>query len=177
MIKHYIKIAFRNLIRSIGFSFINIFGLATGMTACVLIMLYVTDEMSYDKHHKDGHQLYRIASEVKDEKWVAAPAPMAEALKKDFPEVEQSARLLRFPGAEKMLLKYEQNEKQFFETNAYYVDSTYFELFSYDFKFGDIHTALNGPNTIVISDDVATKFFGSENPVDQVLKVGLSFGE
>jgi putative ABC transport system permease protein len=177
MIKHYIKIAFRNLIRSIGFSFINIFGLATGMTACVLIMLYVTDEMSYDKHHKDGHQLYRIASEVKDEKWVAAPAPMAEALKKDFPEVEQSARLLRFPGAEKMLLKYEQNEKQFFENSAYYVDSTYFELFSYDFKFGDIHTALNGPNTIVISDDVATKFFGNENPVDQVLKVGLSFGE
>lgn len=177
MIKHYIKIALRSLIRSKGFSFINIFGLATGMTSCVLIMLYVTDEMSYDKHHKDGFRLYRIASEVKDEKWVVAPAPMAEALKKDFPEVEQSARLLRFPGAEKMLLKYEQNQKQFFETNAYYVDSTYFELFSYAFKFGDIHTALSGPNTIVISDDVATKFFGNENPVDQVLKVGLSFGE
>jgi putative ABC transport system permease protein len=177
MIKHYIKIALRSLVRSKGFSFINIFGLATGMTACVLIMLYVADEMSYDKHHKDGHRLYRIASEVKGEKWVATPAPMAEGLKKDFPEVEQSARLLRFPGAEKMLLKYEQGQKQFFETNAYYVDSTYFELFSYELKFGDIHTALNGPNTIVISEDVATKFFGNENPVDQVLKVGLSFGE
>lgn len=177
MIKHYIKIALRNLIRTKGFSFINIFGLTIGMTACVLIMLYVTDEMNYDKHHKDGYRLYRIASEAKGEKWVAGPAPMAEALKKDFPEVEQSARLLRFPGAEKMLLTYEQNQKQFFETNAYYVDSTYFELFSYDFKFGDIHTALNAPNTIVISDDVAAKFFGDENPVDQVLKVGLSFGE
>jgi putative ABC transport system permease protein len=140
-------------------------------------MLYIVDESSYDKHHKDGNRLYRIASEVKDEKWVAAPAPMAEALKKDFPEVEQSTRLMRFPGAEKMLLKYEQNQKQFFENNAYYVDSTFFELFSYDFKFGDIHTALSGPNTIVISDEVATKFFGNENPVDQVLKVGLSFGE
>jgi putative ABC transport system permease protein len=177
MIKHYIKIALRSLIRSKGFSFINIFGLATGMTTCVLIMLYVTDEMSYDRHHQDGYRLYRIASEAKGEKWVAAPAPMAEALKMDFPEVEQSARLLRFPGAEKMLLKYEQNQKHFFETSAYYVDSTYFELFSYDFKFGDIHTALRGPNTIVISDEVATKFFGNENPVDQVLKVGLSFGE
>jgi putative ABC transport system permease protein len=147
------------------------------MTACVLILLYVTDEMSYDKHHKDGNRLYRVASEVKDEKWVAGPAPLAEGLKKDLPEVEQSARLLRFPGAEKMLLKYEPNQKQFFETNAYYVDSTFFELFSYDFKFGDINTALNGPNTIVISDDVATKFFGDENPVDQVLKVSLSFGD
>jgi putative ABC transport system permease protein len=177
MIKHYVKIAFRSLIRSKGFSFINIFGLATGMTACVLIMLYVTDEMGYDKHHQDGDRLYRIASQVKDEKWVAAPAPMADALKKDFPEVEQSARLLRFPGAEKMLLTYEQNQKQFLESNAYYVDSTYFELFSYDFKFGDIQTALNGPNAIVISDAVATKFFGNENPIDKVLKVGLSFGE
>lgn len=177
MITHYIKIALRSLIRSKGFSFINIFGLAIGMTTCVLIMLYVTDEMSYDKHHQERDRLYRIASEAKGEKWVAAPAPMAEALKTDFPEVEQSARLLRFPGAEKMLLKYEQNQKHFFETNAYYVDSTYFELFSYDLKFGDIHTALNGPNTIVISDDVATKFFGNENPVDKVLKVGLSFGE
>jgi putative ABC transport system permease protein len=177
MIKHYLKIALRNLIRSKGFSFITIFGLATGMTTCVLIMLYVVDESSYDKHHKDGHRLYRIASEVKDEKWAAAPAPMAEGLKKDFPEVEQSSRLLRFPGAEKMLLKYEQNQKQFFETNAYYVDSTFFHLFTYDFKFGDIRTALNGPNTIVISEEVAVKFFGNENPVDNVLKVGLPFGE
>lgn len=147
------------------------------MTTCVLIMLYVADEASYDKHHKDGSRLYRIASEAKGEKWVACSAPMAERLKQDFPEVEQSARLLRFPGAEKMLLKYELNQKQFFETNAYYVDSTFFELFCYNFKYGDIHTALTGPNTIVISEDVATKFFENENPVDQVLKVGLSFGE
>ncbi len=177
MIKHHIKIALRNLMRSKGFSFINIFGLATGMTTCMLIMLYVVDESSYDKHHKDGQRLYRIAGEVEDEKWAATPAPMAEALKKDFPEVSQSARLLRFPGAEKMLLKYEQNQKQFFETNAYYVDSTFFDLFSYDFKFGDIHTALNGPNTIVISEEFATKFFGNENPIDNVLKIGLPFGE
>jgi putative ABC transport system permease protein len=177
MIKHYIKVAFRILLRSKGFSSINIFGLATGMTTCILIMLYVMDEASYDKHHKDGHLLFRIASDTKGEKWVATPAPMAEALKKDFPEVEHATRLLRFPGAEKMLLKYEGNQKQFFETNAYYVDSTFFQLFSYELKFGDMRTALQGPNTIVISEDVATKFFGSENPVDRVLKIGLSFGE
>jgi putative ABC transport system permease protein len=177
MIKNYIKVAFRNLWANKSFSFINISGLAVGITACVMIMLYVFDEISYDKHHPDGYRTYRIASEVKSEKWVAAPAPLAEALKKDFPEVEQVARLLRFPGAEKMLLKDEQGKKQFFETNAFYADSTFFQLFSYDFKYGDIHTALDGPNSIVISELVSTKFFGNENPVDRIVKVGLSFGE
>jgi putative ABC transport system permease protein len=177
MFKHYLKVAFRNLIRSKGFSFINIFGLATGMTTCLLIMLYVVDESSYDRHHADGDKLFRIASETRNETWVATPAPMAEALKKDFPEVVQSTRLLRFPGAEKMLLKYEDQQKQFFETNAYYADSTFFQLFTYEFKAGDITTALNGPNSIVISEDVASKFFGTENPIDKVLKVGLPFGE
>ncbi|MFM9838350.1 MAG: ABC transporter permease [Cyclobacteriaceae bacterium] len=177
MFQSYFKIGWRNLLHNKGFSFINIFGLAMGMTACVLIMLYVVDEMSYDKHHLDGNRVYRIAEEARGEKWVATVAPMAESLKKDFPEVEQAARLLRFPGAEKILLKDEQSNKQFFETNGYYVDSTFFQLFSYDFKYGDIRTALNEPNSIVISEQLATKFFGNENPIDSVLKVGLSFGE
>src|SRR5688572_33107294 len=113
MIEHYIKIALRNLIRSKGFSFINIFGLATGMTSCLLIMMYVVNESSYDKHHENVKSLYRIAAEVKGEKWVATSAPMAEGLKKDFPEVEQVSRLLRFPGAEKMVLNNERHQQQF----------------------------------------------------------------
>ena len=147
------------------------------MTTFLLIMLYVADESSYDKHHKDGARLYRIASQVKDEKWVATPAPLADGLTKDFPEVEHAVRLLRFPGTEKILLKLRENQKQFFETNAYYVDSGFFQLFTYDFKFGNAYTALTSPNSIVISEEVATKFFGNENPVGQVLGIGLSFGE
>lgn len=177
MYKSYFKIALRNLWRNKSFSFINISGLAVGMSTCVLIMAYVLDEMSYDKHHKEGHRVYRIASEVKDEKWVATPAPLSEGLKKDFPEVEQTTRLLRFPGIDKILLKDEQTEKQFFEINGYYIDSTFFEVFTYEFKFGDIHTALNEPNSIIISEEIAEKFFGNENPVDHVLKIGLSFGD
>jgi putative ABC transport system permease protein len=177
MYKSYFKIGWRNLRSNGSFSFINISGLAMGMTACALIMLYVLDEMSYDKHYADGQRVYRIASEVKGEKWVAAPAPLADGLITEFPEVEQVTRLLRFPGAETMLLQDDLLKKQFFETNAYYVDSTFFQLFNYDFKFGDIHTALNEPNSLVISEEVATKFFGNENPVNNVLKVGLSFGD
>jgi putative ABC transport system permease protein len=177
MYKSYLKIGWRNLWSNRSFSFINISGLALGLTACALIMLYVLDEMSYDKHYTNGERVFRIASEVKGEKWVAAPAPLAYGLITEFPEVEQVTRLLRFPGAETMLLHAAQQQKQFFETNAYYVDSTFFQLFNYDFKFGDIRTALNEPNSLVISEEVATKFFGNENPVNNVLQVGLSFGD
>jgi putative ABC transport system permease protein len=177
MFQSYFKIGWRNLVHNKGFSFINVFGLAIGMTACVLIMLYVVDEMSYDKHHIEGDRVYRIAEEARGEKWVATPAPIAEGLKKDFPEVEQVTRLLNFPGAQKMLLKNEQGHKQFFETNAYYVDSTFFQLFTYEFKYGDMLTALNESNSIIISEQIASKFFGNENPVGSVLKVGVSFGE
>jgi putative ABC transport system permease protein len=176
MYKGYFKITLRNLWINRSFSLINIFGLAAGIATAVLIILYVLGETQYDQHHAAGYRTYRIASEVKGEKWVAEPAPMAEALKKDFPEVEQVTRLLRFPGAEKILLKDEQQKKQFFETNVYYVDSTFFQLFDYDFKFGSSRTAFNQPNSIVLSEAVATRFFGSENPVDRVVSVGLSFG-
>jgi putative ABC transport system permease protein len=176
MIRHFFTIAFRNLIRSSGFSAINIFGLAAGMTICGLIMLYVVDELGYDQHHRDSDRIYRLASETSTETWVAAPAPLAEAVKKEFPEVEESARLLRFPGTDKALLTHEEGNKQFFETNAFYVDSTFFDLFTYDFKFGDFATAMNEPNSIVISESIATRLFGDENPIDRVLKVTLSFG-
>lgn len=177
MLRSYFKISWRNLWNNKSYSFINIFGLAVGMTTCVLIMLYVMDEMRFDKHHKDGQRVFRIATQVKDEKYVAAAAPIAEGLKKDFPEVEQTTRLLRFPGLDKMLVKDEQTQKQFFEINGYYVDSTFFQIFTYDLKFGDINTALKEPNTIIISEEISTKFFGRENPVDKILKIALSFGD
>ena len=178
MYKNYFKIGWRSLVKNKGYSFINIFGLAIGMAACVLIMLYVADEMSYDKHHKDGDRIYRITSEIKGERMAGASAPIAEGLKKDFQEVEQSTRLLRFfPGMNEMLLKEERSQKQFFVGNGFYVDSTFLQIFTYDFKFGNDHTALNEPNTIILSEEIATKFFGNENPVDQVLKITLPFGE
>ncbi len=177
MIRNYLKISWRNLLKNKAYSLINIFGLGAGMTICLLITVYIVDEMSYDKHHHDSNRLFRVASEVKGEKWVATPAPMAKGLKDDFPEVEQTTRLLRFPGTDKVLLRYEPDQKQFFETNVYYVDSTFFQLFNFELKYGDINTALEESNTIVISEEAATKFFGNQNPIDKVLNVGLANGE
>ena len=163
MLKNYFKIAFRNLSRNKAFSFINIFGLAAGLATCILIMLYIFSESGYDLHNKNASRIYRVAAEatqlgsVKEKPWAASSAPMAWGLKADMPEVEQATRLLKFPFLDKMLLKYEHgNEtKQFYETNGFYVDSTFFQLFTYNFKYGNSLTALNEPNSIVLSETVA----------------------
>ncbi|MFD2519364.1 ABC transporter permease [Emticicia soli] len=177
MIRNYLKIAFRNLLRSKTFSFINIFGLSVGLATCLLIMLYVIDELSYDKHHKDGAQIFRVALQTGDERWSSMAAPVAQGIKKDFAEVEETTRLLNFPNIDKVLLTNEKADKQFYETNAYYVDNTFFNIFTYDFKYGNGQTALNQPNTIVISETVANKIFGNENPVDKVINVEIPYGK
>jgi putative ABC transport system permease protein len=177
MLRNYLKIAFRNLVHNKVYSLVNVLGLAIGITTCTLISMYVIDEVSYDKHHADVDRIYRIASEVAGTKWVALSAPSAGGLKKDFPEVEQVTRLLRVPGVDKFLLKYEPTQKKFYEINGYYVDSTFFQLFDYNFKFGNKLTALNEPNTMIISTQLSQKFFGSGNPVDKAITVKLPFGE
>src|ERR1019366_1994140 len=184
MLKNYFKIALRNLQRNKAFSFINIFGLAIGLATCTLIMLYIFSESGYDAHNKDAERIFRIATEagqlgdIKEKPWAATSAPVAWGLKEDMPEVEQSARLLKFPTLDKMLLKYEHdnNSKQFYETNGYYVDSTFFQIFTYNFKHGNALTSLNEPNSVVISESVAQKMFGNENPVGKPINLGMPYG-
>ena len=180
MFKNYLKIAFRNFARNKVFSFINIFGLAVGLATCLLLLLYIFDESSFDKHHKDGDRIFRIASESdKRIGWAAVPAPVAWSVRNNFPEVEQVTRLLTFPDIDKMVLKYEDHSehKQFLEPNGYYVDSTFFEIFTYDFIYGNAATALSQENSIVISDELALKFFGNENPIGKFLTVNTPLGD
>jgi putative ABC transport system permease protein len=180
MFKNYFKIAFRNLKRNKAFSFINIFGLAIGLASCMLIMLYIFDESNYDIQHKDIDRLYRIATVGnKGDTWAADAAPLAAVVKNSLPEVEQSTRLMTFPDIAKMLIKYNKgkDQKHFFETNGYYVDSTFFQLFTYDFVYGNRLTALQEPNSIVISKEMSQQFFGSTNPVGKALLINTPFGE
>src|ERR1700755_403780 len=110
MFKNYLKIAWRNLSRNKVFSFINIFGLAAGLATCLLIMFYIIDESSYDKHHDHAERLLRIAGTVGNGNgWAAQPAPLAWSLKSELPEVEEVARLLTFPDIDKLLVKYQHN--------------------------------------------------------------------
>ncbi len=184
MLRNYFKIAFRNLSRNKAFSLINIFGLAAGLTTCILIMLYIFSESGYDTQNKNAERIYRVASQGatsgagKDNPWAASCGPMAWGLKADMPEVEQATRLLKFPTLDKMLLKYEQGNdtKQFYETNGYYVDSTFFQLFTYDFKYGNSKTALNEPNSLILSETVANKLFSNQDPVGKSISIGMPYG-
>src|SRR5690606_35607725 len=126
MLKNYIRIAFRNLLKSKAFAIINIFGLSVGLTSCTLICLYVTHEYSYDKEHKYGERLYQLGavwtSEGEAERRANVPAAMVTALEAEFPEIEESAKILQLFGDDKTLLQTEEpggGIKSFYETGGY----------------------------------------------------------
>jgi putative ABC transport system permease protein len=179
MWKNNIIISFRNLKKYKALTIINVLGMAVGLAACLLIGLFILDELSYDKDFKDGDRIYRVVLETAETRWAGSPGPLAEGLKIDFPEVEQSTRIMKFPEIDKMLLKSELNGelKQFYETKGYYADSTFFNMFGFEFVAGNPETALNSPNSLVLSASLARKFFGDSDPVNQPITIGLPFGE
>lgn len=159
MLKNYFKVAWRNLVRHKGYSAINIIGLATGISACILIFLYVQDELTYERHFSQAGRIVRIISDVnfqgQVDKIARTPLPLAQALQQDYPEVEQTARLLPAPKQPLWI-----GEEAFTEENLIFADSTFFQIFDYDFVQGDRLTALHEPKTIVLSEELAVKYFG-----------------
>src|SRR5690242_7319132 len=166
MFRNFLKTAFRNITRDKGFSFINIAGLTLGLTACILIGLFVWDEHQYDKFIPDADQIYRVYDEYTNHdgtQMLAVASPMyAVVLKQDFPEVEQTARVLM--TAEYKAL-FETGNKKLYEQSGYYVDSTFFEVFPLSFKYGTSLKALDDPSSIVVSNEMAQRLFGNENPL------------
>jgi putative ABC transport system permease protein len=184
MIKNYLKIAWRNMLKSKLFSAINVFGLSVGMTCCMLLLLYILSETSFDKHQEHVNELYLVRSEnvrFSGEKMdnPRAPSPYAQALKQEFPEVVQVTRAWMNFLENKTLLKVENSGKtvkSIFETKGCHVDSTFFDMFSYHFVEGDPKTALNDPHSVVLSEDVASKLFGNVSPIDKVINIGGTDG-
>ncbi len=177
MVFNYFKIAWRNLLKNKLFSFVNIFGLSIGLSTCFLLVLYITDELSYDKNHDAAERLYRVALNTESEKWAGTPGVMAKGLKNDFPEIEQVTRVLNFPNTGNLLLKNEERNVQIYEQKGYYADSTFFEIFTYNFKYGNIENALNSPNTVVISEEISEKLFGDESPINRIVSVEIPYGK
>ena len=172
MIKNYFKIALRNLRRSPGFSFINIFGMAIGMAACLLILQYVTFERSYDDFHPDVANLYRIEldnyqnGKLAFRSATSYPA-IAPTMKKDFPEVMETARLY---DASSDVVTY--NNVHFREDNYYFADNSIFKVFNIDFLKGEPASALSDHGTVVMSETTARKYFGDQDPMGKTVKLG-----
>ena len=126
MFKNYLKIAWRNLMNKKAFSFVNIVGLSIGLAACMFLIIYVLDETSYDRHHEGVEQVFRVATQVEEKKWAGTPAPLAQGLKSDFPEVEEVVRVINFPNTDNLLLENPELDIRFYVKKGYYVDSTFF---------------------------------------------------
>lgn len=170
MIKNYLKIAWRNLVRNKTFSIINIVGLATGLACFILIALYVTDELNYDRHNEKADRIYRVNSDIRfggtDLKLAVNSDMMGATLKKDYPQVEQYVRFYNSTGS-KLVKK---NKEFINEPAVTHADSTLFDVFTLPAITGDTKNALNEPNTVVITQSTANKYFGTTDVVGQTIE-------
>ena len=172
MLKNFFTIAIRNLVRHKSFSFINIAGLALGLTSCLLIALFIWDEKQYDRFLPQADQVYRIYNEHTDKEGMqqmAVTSPVyASVLQQDFPEVEQTARVMMM--AEYKIL-FEAGRHKQYEDNGLFVDSTFLAVFPLVLRYGVLSKALDGPGSILISEEMGRRFFGNENPVGKSIKM------
>jgi len=175
MFKNYLKIALRNIGRHKGYSFINIAGLAIGMAVCILILMFVRAELSYDTHHEHKDRIYRIERQwfaadgsVRGELCSVAPS-FIPLLEEEFPEMEH---IVRMYGSGDTLITF--GENNFVEERLYFAEHDIFEVFTIPVVKGNPQTSLKDPNSIVLSESMVQKYFGDEDPMGKVMKVGSS---
>jgi putative ABC transport system permease protein len=178
MINNYLKVASRNLLRQKGYSFINLFGLAVGMAGCLLILLYVQDELRYDRYPQQADQIYRLALEAQmpDRGQLTSattPPPWAPALAADFPEVKSYVRF-KTPLVS-WLISHEPKDKRFNESGFYFADAGVFDMFSFKMIEGDPKTALQEPRTVVLTQTAAQRYFGEEDPLGKILRADNTY--
>jgi putative ABC transport system permease protein len=169
MFRNYFKVAVRNITRYKFYSAINILGMTIGLTACLVIILYIADELSYDKFNRNAERIYQVGLHAKiggqDLKVANTCPPMGPALVAEIPEVESSMRIAPYFGEPS--IKYE--DKVFAETKVFYVDSNFFQFFDYKLLEGNANNVLTEPNTLVMTKEVAEKYFGNESPVGKLV--------
>lgn len=167
MLKNYLKIAFRNLLRHKAFSFINIAGLAIGMACSILILLWVQDELSFDRFHPSADRTYRLTASLAELNINAAvsSAPVAEAFRNEVPEIESTVRISAYKSD---LMQVE--DRMFEETRILYADSNFLQFFNFPLIAGNPETALHHPEGILITESMAKKYFGNEDAMGKVIR-------
>jgi putative ABC transport system permease protein len=172
MFNNYFKVAIRNILKHKFFSAINILGMTIGIASCLLIILYISDELSYDRMHTNADRIYQVGLHGKiagqDIRTANTCPPMADGLVRDIPEVEAATRIS--PAFGNPTVKF--NDKIFTEERVMFVDSNFFEFFTFKLLEGDPKTVLKEPNTMVLTQSIAKKYFGDESAVGKILVVG-----
>jgi ABC-type antimicrobial peptide transport system permease subunit len=169
MWKNFLKIAYRNVLRYKGYSFINIAGMAVGMACCILILLWVQDELSFDRFHANGDRIYRVVQDINfadhSTSWAITQGPLGPALKDDFAEIDDMTRSYR----SNLTLRVGDVE---FQERGLYADSTFFRIFTFPLVSGNPQKVLTDTRSILLSEELASKYFGDENPIGKTLTVG-----
>jgi putative ABC transport system permease protein len=175
MFKNVIKISLRNLLKHKVFSMINIVGLAIGISCCIIIFLFVYDELSYDTFHKDAERIYRVTTTVQSPQMKAQLATsvrgIGPALVREFHDIIQAVRLCpaSFSHGQSVVISY--REKRFSEKEVFYADPSIFSVFSIHSLQGDPKDALREPNSVIMTDKMAHKYFGNQNPLGQMIRI------
>ncbi|MBS1491368.1 MAG: ABC transporter permease [Bacteroidetes bacterium] len=171
MLKNYFRVAVRNILKRKFFAGITIFGMTIGLTACMLITLYIINEFSYDQFHAHAHRIYQVGLHGKiggqDVRTTTTCAPMAATLVTDIPEIESS---LRIDNVDRTTFRH--GDKIFLEDKIFNVDSNFFHFFSFQLIAGNPSTVLKEPNSIVLTKKLAKKYFGNESPLEKILSIG-----
>lgn len=166
MLKTYFKLAYRNIIKDKAYAMINISGLAIGLASTILILLWVQNELSYDKFHKNAVQIYRITCDFGDSKSAANSAGMPAGLKAEMPVVKNTVRL--YPGFPSTL--FETGNKKFEEKRVFYADPSFMDVFSFPLVKGNRATALKQVDGVLITQEMATKYFGNADPIGKIIR-------
>ena len=176
MIRNYFKIAWRNLMKYRFISFVNLFGLTVGLTCCLLITTYIINELSYDRYNKNAENIYRVTRSFNNAEGIVSlnlstvSPPFGYYFPSDFPEIKKMTRLLNNGSTP---LKYK--DKLINEPEVYFADENLFDVFTLDVQKGDPKTALKEPFSVMLSEEAAKRFFGTEDPMNKVLKANNQF--
>jgi putative ABC transport system permease protein len=175
MLRNYFTVAFRTIRKDKFYSIINVFGLMLGISSCTYIMIYIQDEISYDQFHSKGDRIYRviefIETEGSGERSSSAPFPTGPTLQDEYGNlIESYVRFFDFQSPTLLILERE-SKKEFNEPHVLFVDSTFFQVFDYEVSKGNKATALQQPNSVLLTESAAHRYFGEEDPMGKILQI------
>jgi putative ABC transport system permease protein len=175
MLRNYFTVALRNILKEKFYSLINVFGLTLGIASCIFITIYINDELSYDRFNTKADRIYRVTefieTEGSGERSSSAPFPTGPTLSEDYAtQIESQVRLFDFQSPT-LLITERESKKEFNEPNVLFADSTFFQIFDYEVSKGDKATALQKPNSILLTESAAQRYFGNDDPIGKILQI------
>ncbi|MEM6817086.1 MAG: ABC transporter permease, partial [Bacteroidota bacterium] len=173
MLKNYLKVAVRSLLKNKTFSTINIFGLALSMSVCIVVIMLIADQASYDRYNSKSDRVFRINTERDDTNdfinlFATSPLPLADKLLNEYASVKNAVRIRRGFGNGWINIENDVNVP----IGGFFVDPSFLQVFEYKLEYGNPEVALSAPNSVVLTKQAAEKLFDIENPVGEFIKVG-----